>query len=500
MVRYPDLISQLRIAILSAVLIVALSFATARAAPYSDEVLEHLSAGRSFVNRGNYQSAKNELNLAIKADSNCIEALNNLGVVYLRTGDLASAKSQFEHVLDIDPHFAPSLNNLAQTYSLQGDNDAAVSFYKEALVYARVNLWEVHTNLANVLRDKNAFLEAGEHYKKAIALNPRYANAHCGYSKLLLLTRQYAEAKSQAVEAINLKSDYAIAYFHLGLAESKLNEKANALKAFSLSLKYEKNPQYAQETRQYIDELNLPAVNLASESLDQYRNSLGQSLARTSSEPHAAKIAAVAISQVERAQQDRVEAADLEQAHGLMSKRQWRKARLELITLLRSQSIPDPVVLNDIGLCYASEIQYDIALSYYKRAVDASKGSCYNAVYNLGQVYRLKGNLKLAESKFNLAISEASKQNKTCPLALNALALVLKAKGDLSGAEANYKLAILNGGNDYPVFYYNYAILLEKTDRTREAVDKYKLYLQMAPDGTNVKQAKARLRRLGIES
>jgi tetratricopeptide (TPR) repeat protein len=497
MVKYPDLISQLRFAILTAVLIVAFSFAAARATPYSDEVLQHLSAGRSLVNRGNYESAKNELNLAVKADPKCIEALNNLGVVYLRTQDLASAKSQFEHVLDIDPHFAPSLNNLAQVYSLQGDNDAAVSFYKEALVYARENLWEVHTNLANVLRDKNAFLQAADHYKKAIALNPRYANAHCGYSKLLLLTRQYAEAKKQAIEAINLKKDYAMAYFHLGLAESKLNEKANALKAYTLSLNYEKNPQYAQETRQYIDELNLPAANPASESLDEYQNSLRQNLARTSmSEPHAPKSAAVPARQAERAQEEKVEAADQEQAHALMAKRQWSKARAEFITLLRSQSAPDPVVLNDVGLCYASEKQYDKALSYYKRAVDASEGSCYNALYNLGQIYRLKGNLKSAETTFDLAISEARKQNKTCPLALNALALVLKAKGDLSGAESNYKLAILNGGNDYPVFYYNYAILLEKTYRTREAVDKYKLYLQMAPDGTNVKQAKARLRRL----
>ena len=91
-------------------------------------------------------------------------------------------------------------------------------------------------------------------------------------------------------------------------------------------------------------------------------------------------------------------------------------------------------------------------------------------------------------------------QRKTCPLANNALGMVLKQLGDNTGALAAYKLAISQAGSDFPVVHYNYAILLEKTDNTREAVNEYKLYLKLAPQGVNVDQAQARLRRLGVDS
>ncbi len=98
------------------------------------------------------------------------------------------------------------------------------------------------------------------------------------------------------------------------------------------------------------------------------------------------------------------------------------------------------------------------------------------------------------------AIASAKQQRKSCPLAHNALGIVLKQLGDTDGAARSYKLAISQAGTDLPVIHYNYAILLEKTDHTREAVQEYKAYLKLAPQGLSVQQAQARLKRLGVDS
>jgi tetratricopeptide (TPR) repeat protein len=464
----------------------------AAAVPYADEVLQHLEAGKTFLDHNDYESAKNELSAAMRADPNCTDAINNLGVVYLRTQNLEKAKTLFEQALHLEPNFAPSLSNLAEVYYLQNDPDDAILLYKEALVFSRDKAYEVQTNLANVLRDKNSCSEAADYYKAALKANPKYARAHSGYAKLLFQTHKLVEARKHAVQAINLKPDYAMAYFHLGLIELALDRPLDAAKALSISLQYEQNAQYANETRELIQKLSVPSTELSADSLAEYRAGLRLY------QPIAPEIHTT-VEKSDLAEKTSQSAkGSMDRANDLLSKGQYLKARKELKAIPHGES--DPVVLNNIGLSYAAEKQYDSALPYYKRAITASRGACYNALYNLGQVYRMKGNLNLAASTFTDAIKEARRQGKTCPLAQNALGMTLKGKGDNKGAEEAYRLAILQAGMELPVLHYNYALLLEKTDRTRNAVQEYKLYLQMAPQGLNVKQARARLKRLGVES
>jgi tetratricopeptide (TPR) repeat protein len=77
--------------------------------------------------------------------------------------------------------------------------------------------------------------------------------------------------------------------------------------------------------------------------------------------------------------------------------------------------------------------------------------------------------------------------------------LVLKQKGDIQGAEVAYKQTISQTKDQLPVVHFNYALLLEKSERSREAIDEYETYLKQAPHGSNVAEARARLKRLGVE-
>jgi predicted TPR repeat methyltransferase len=77
--------------------------------------------------------------------------------------------------------------------------------------------------------------------------------------------------------------------------------------------------------------------------------------------------------------------------------------------------------------------------------------------------------------------------------------LMLRQRGDVKGALAAYRMAIAQSGAELPVAHYNLAILLESSDKSREAVHEYMAYLKLKPHGYNAENARVRLKRLGVE-
>jgi Flp pilus assembly protein TadD len=62
---------------------------------------------------------------ALKFHPNYPEALNNLGILYLRTQRRDDAVAQFLESIRLAPSFDQSYLNLARVYSLEGDRDKA---------------------------------------------------------------------------------------------------------------------------------------------------------------------------------------------------------------------------------------------------------------------------------------------------------------------------------------------------------------------------------------
>ncbi len=63
------------------------------------------------------------------------EALNNLGVLYLRTRRVAEAIASFKQCIEAAPQFEQAYLNLARVYGLQGENakarDVLLEFLKQ---------------------------------------------------------------------------------------------------------------------------------------------------------------------------------------------------------------------------------------------------------------------------------------------------------------------------------------------------------------------------------
>ena len=86
-----------------------------------------------FAQPNDNDRAYDHLQRALKARPDYPEALNNLGVLYLRTGRRDEAVASFEQCIRVAPAFDQSYLNLARVYAIEGATDKARGVLQELL-------------------------------------------------------------------------------------------------------------------------------------------------------------------------------------------------------------------------------------------------------------------------------------------------------------------------------------------------------------------------------
>jgi serine/threonine-protein kinase len=100
------------------------------------------------------------------------------------------------------------------------------------------NYADAHRSLGNIFYLQQKYIEAEAAFRKAIVLKPDFAAAYCNLGVVLNALERYAEAEAAARKAIGLEPDLAIAYNTLGVALKDQKQYAAAeaalLKAIAL--------------------------------------------------------------------------------------------------------------------------------------------------------------------------------------------------------------------------------------------------------------------------
>jgi len=433
---------------------------------YAPDVEQRIDIAGRMSKEGNFDEARRVLQEALRLDGNCCECLNSLGITYFKEGRLKEAEAHFRNALKIDPLYLEALCNLGLCLYQQGEShyEEASVYFRQALELTHNNDFQLHKNLADVLRDKGDFKEALKHYGEAVRLQPDYAPAYNGLSMLYYRLKQYDKAFDEAQKAVKFRPDYALGYFYLGMIETARKHVPEAIQYYETSLKYEPNPRYAADTRQKIADLKAGFMPPS--------DNAGLSGTASVSVAPSATIAS------------------------LVRTQEWEKAENELARLVATPGGKTPSNYNNYGYVLSRRQNFDGAIAAYRKAIELKKGKFPEAHYNLGQVLRLSNQSKEAEKEIFVAVQEAQQMNKRFPAALNAYALMRKSRGDLKGAKYYYVRALTQAADTMPVIHYNFAILLEKTEQSRDAVAQYKRYLALSPAGKNAKAARERLRRL----
>jgi tetratricopeptide (TPR) repeat protein len=439
---------------------------------YTQTIVEQLGKAQVAADSGQLASAKAQYDKIIKADPACPEAYAGLGHVYLLMGHYADAEQPLNEALKLQPENANVYNGLGNAAYRQGHYAQAITNFEEALKYATEDTYKIHANLANALSDSHRVDDALKHFALAIDQKPDYAPAYNGLATMYYNNKLYDKAIQNARKAVSLKPDYAMGYYNLGIALIQKNQVTEARQALNDSLKYEKNPSYQQDTRRILAKLDS-----------------GQQAAAVSTIGASAGNSAVG--------------HEIEQ---MLKDRQWQESESAIDTELKSGSDRSPTMWNNLGYAqmhaYAQShdrTKFKQAKTSFEKAIALSGGHNAAAHYNLGQLYRMANDSKSAETQFRRSIDDAKLSHQPAPLAQTALGILLRQKNDLAGADACYRKALMDADGNLPVVHYNRAIVLERMEHSREAVNEYKAYLTRSPNGVNAKQAQLRLKMLGVD-
>ena len=195
-----------------------------------------------------------------------------------RTADgLKVAVAYFNQAIDEDSSYPRAYSGLADTYALLGDWQYAVMTPKEALPKAKAAatkalqldsaLGEAHNSLAFCLDGFDwDFASAGKEFRRALELNPGYANAHHWYAwhlallgrndeaivemrkaadldplsliinadlaELLVITRHFDDSIRQSLKTIEMDPNFGLAHNQLGQAYLQKDMQNDAIAEF----------------------------------------------------------------------------------------------------------------------------------------------------------------------------------------------------------------------------------------------------------------------------
>ncbi len=165
------------------------------------------AAGKNFQ-QGNYKAAEKQYQQILTEDPNNLEALSNLGVVYVRNGNLQSAESTLEKAVAIAPDNDFLLTTLGIVQYRQSKFDEAIVQLTKAIAINPKSA-TAHNYLGIAASQKGRQKEAEKEILQALANNPDDADAHFNLAVILITTQpgskelareHYARATALGIE------------------------------------------------------------------------------------------------------------------------------------------------------------------------------------------------------------------------------------------------------------------------------------------------------------
>jgi tetratricopeptide (TPR) repeat protein len=165
------------------------------------------AAGKNFQ-QGNYKAAEKQYQQILADDPNNLDALSNLGVVYVRSGNLPSAESTLEKAVAIAPDNDFLLTTLGVVQYRQSKFDEAIVQLTKAIAINPKSA-TAHNYLGIAASQKGRQKEAEKEILQALANNPDDADAHFNLAVILITTEpsskelareHYARATALGIE------------------------------------------------------------------------------------------------------------------------------------------------------------------------------------------------------------------------------------------------------------------------------------------------------------
>ena len=169
------------------------------------------------------------------------EKINSIITLY-SNGQFNDAIKDVATLINDYPKESKLFNINGACYAAIGDLEKAIDSYKKA-ISLNPNYAQAHFNLGNTYQDLCQFNDSISSYQHAISLNPDYHEAHNNLGGSLLDVSRVDDAIKSYKKAVKLKPDYIEAHFSLGLTLQELGRLDEATKYLEKTI--ELNPNFA---------------------------------------------------------------------------------------------------------------------------------------------------------------------------------------------------------------------------------------------------------------
>jgi tetratricopeptide (TPR) repeat protein len=103
---------------------------------FKDDPLENrelYDKASNLFKLGRFQEAKKLYEAVVGLDPGYVDALNNLGIIYIRDGNFDAAKENLEKAVRLNPTHVESYYNMACLYAIKGQIDQGFEYLKKAV-------------------------------------------------------------------------------------------------------------------------------------------------------------------------------------------------------------------------------------------------------------------------------------------------------------------------------------------------------------------------------
>ena len=360
-----------------------------------------------------------------------------------QAGRLAEAEAGYRTVLDAEANHADALHLLGVVALQRGDPEAAVGLIRRAIT-VNPDFADFHGNLGHALWQSGRFVEAEASCRRALELREAYPEAHNNLGNALWSQGRSSEAAACYARALLLRPDYVDAMNNLGNALRDLGRHAEAEGYYRQALALAPG---------YVDAwsnlgVSLRALGRPDDAIACYRralelapgfadawNNMGNALASLDRHDEATGA-------FRRAIEAR---PDYAQAHYNLANMLWDAKR------------------------------YTEAIASYERAV-AIKPDYLEAWVNLGNVYMVEKRHEDAVASYRRVLAV----DPDHAIVLNNLGNALNERGQTTEAVASFELAVAIDPK-FADAWNNMGNALVKLDRLQDAQARYERALELAP-------------------
>lgn len=189
---------------------------------FKNDYRSSLRLAQIYMQCGHSAEAQAYFNYSLKNNPFNIDAINNLGTLFLAGEKLQEGRKLFEKALRLAPNFASAHFNLALCAAKEKKVGQAIDHYLAA-IKIEPGYAAAMRNLANLYFEKKDFLAAQMYYQMAFSEDSEDINSLIGAGNSALAVKNLEAAKGTFESVVHFFPDRPEGYYSLGMLHEKHN-------------------------------------------------------------------------------------------------------------------------------------------------------------------------------------------------------------------------------------------------------------------------------------